>query len=338
MKCPHCGAEIGVNSKICEACGSQITYEMRREQEQVNKIGCPKCGSSNVKFTRENQGEVRGKNSKRIVHMTVGVCQDCGYTWYLSESNKISKKNNLIWWILGWIFFFPAPVMVLIWRKKNTWNIKIKIAVTIVFWLLIFIIGFIGNNVESNSKNLVAIDNTPSVESSIDFSENNNAENFSESLIVTETDENETDKYAKDDIVNQFITEYNATSQYKMTDIENGNIRTKYFGHTNNCYVEMINATEAAAKAFSVTINGGNNEELTERMFEVFPEVVRTLDSTITDEQIQQAITDFKDGNDNVYALGDSLIIRYNPLLFREDGSWLSSSRIDISSLNYGKK
>ncbi len=61
MKCPNCGAIIPANKKICEACGSQISYVMRREQEQINKQGCPQCGSSNIQFKRENQGEVRGK-------------------------------------------------------------------------------------------------------------------------------------------------------------------------------------------------------------------------------------------------------------------------------------
>ena len=36
--------------------------------------------------------------------------------------------------------------MVLIWRKKNTWDIKVKIAVTVVFWIVFFIIGATGDN------------------------------------------------------------------------------------------------------------------------------------------------------------------------------------------------
>ena len=157
MKCPNCGAVISPNSKICEYCGTQITYEMRREQEQVNKQGCPNCGSSNVTFKRENQGEIRGKKSSQIIHRTVGVCKDCGHTWYTSDiSTDIPKKNNMLWWILGWIFFFPAPVMILIWRKKNTWDIKIKIAVTVVFWIMIFIIGSAGGRSDTSSPSTTA--------------------------------------------------------------------------------------------------------------------------------------------------------------------------------------
>ena len=168
MKCPNCGAEIGPNSRSCEYCGAQITYEMRRSQEQVNKQGCPKCGSSNVTFRRENQGEIRGKNSRQIIHRTVGFCKDCGHTWYTSDiASDVPKKNTMIWWILGWIFFFPAPVMVLIWRKKNTWDIKKKIAVTVVFWLLMIIIGSVNrrNDTTAPSADSQAVKESTVIES-----------------------------------------------------------------------------------------------------------------------------------------------------------------------------
>lgn len=155
MKCPNCGAEVGTN-QVCEYCGIQITSSMRHEQEQLSKEGCPKCGSSNIQFRRENKGEIRGKNSKRIIHETIGFCKDCGYTWEPQRIKSTSPaKSNTVWWILGWIFFFPAPVMVLIWRKKNTWSTGKKIAATVIFWILLFILSAIaGNNGESQNKQI----------------------------------------------------------------------------------------------------------------------------------------------------------------------------------------
>lgn len=138
MKCPNCNAEIG-NNKFCEYCGSQITPEMRTVQEKLNKQGCPKCGSSNISFSREKQSEIRAKGRTTVVRSTVGVCKDCGYTWHVEGST--TKKRNTLLWVLGWIFFFPAPVMVLIWRKSNKWDIKVKIGVTIAFWVLLFALG-----------------------------------------------------------------------------------------------------------------------------------------------------------------------------------------------------
>ena len=164
MKCENCGAEMG-DSKFCSFCGSQITYNMRREQEQVDKQGCPKCGSSNIEFQRETQGEINNYNSKYIIKRTVGFCKDCGYTWCTDNSDAtaqavqqqqyvqdiayqrqdvlnsvlpIQKSNNSIGlWVLGWVFFFPAPIMVLVWRKQNKWSKGAKIAFTVIFWLIL---------------------------------------------------------------------------------------------------------------------------------------------------------------------------------------------------------
>ena len=160
MICPNCGAEIGQN-KVCGFCGNQISYQMQREQEQINKAGCPKCGSSNVQFRRENQGQLKGSYANQVIYQTVGLCKDCGNTWYVPNptapqpqqiyQNPQKQKSNMVWWVLGWIFFFPAPVMVLIWRKKCKWDIKVKIGVTIAFWLLIFILGSCGDSSSSST-------------------------------------------------------------------------------------------------------------------------------------------------------------------------------------------
>ena len=143
MICPHCGGEIG-NGIYCQYCGSQITAEMKKEQDIIKRQGCPKCGSADIRFNRDNQGAVYGKNANKIIHRTVGICSSCGFTWYPNLEEEAVTNNNMIWWILGWIFFFPAPVMVLIWRKKNTWNLKTKIIVTALFWVLFFFFGLAG--------------------------------------------------------------------------------------------------------------------------------------------------------------------------------------------------
>ena len=66
MKCPNCGADIEGNSRSCSYCGAPISAAMRKEQELVMKEGCPKCGSSNIQFQRENQGEYRRKTGKPL--------------------------------------------------------------------------------------------------------------------------------------------------------------------------------------------------------------------------------------------------------------------------------
>ncbi len=148
-ECPNCGAQIG-DETVCEFCGAQISYAVRRERELVNMKGCPKCGSSNITFRREQQGVSNNKNGARIVYTTTGICMDCGNTWYANTTNAAPKKSNTVWWVLGWIFCFPVPVMILIWRKKCTWTMPVKIGVTVAFWVLFFLTALISGGSSDN--------------------------------------------------------------------------------------------------------------------------------------------------------------------------------------------
>ena len=146
MRCPNCGAEIG-NSDKCEYCGSFISSDMKKEQEILNKKGCPKCGSTNVKYSRENHGEVKGKSSKTIVHTTVGICNDCGYTWYPNVDEPKKRKTWL--WVLGWVFIFPVPLTILMLRKKDM-KPALKFGIIAAAWIVYLLIGLGGNS--SNNK------------------------------------------------------------------------------------------------------------------------------------------------------------------------------------------
>lgn len=151
MKCQNCGAEIDPRSTTCSYCGSSISYEMRREQEQVNKQGCPKCGSSNISFSREKQGDYKGKKGTTVVRSTVGVCKDCGYTWYV-EGSSTPKKAPVWLWVLGWVFIFPLPLTILLLRKKDM-NPKLKYGIIAAAWVIYLIIGIAGGNGRNKDSN-----------------------------------------------------------------------------------------------------------------------------------------------------------------------------------------
>lgn len=158
MKCPNCGAEIGAGKKFCDNCGSQISYDMQREQEQLNKKGCPQCGSSNVTFNREKQGEVRGKKGTAVVRRTVGVCKDCGYTWY-TAGQAPAKKSNTWLWVLGWIFIFPVPLTILMLRKKDM-HPALKYGIIAVGWIVYLLIGLGGSGDKKTEEPTVAVEET----------------------------------------------------------------------------------------------------------------------------------------------------------------------------------
>ncbi len=209
--------------------------------------------------------------------------------------------------------------MVLIWRKKNKWDIKIKIVVTIIFWILFFALGAFGNSTDE-SKNEKATSEIETV----------SKESAAESSVE------ESENQITDDVeISQFVKDYNAQNEFVMSDFSKGNTKSKLYGYANECYIEMFNTSNG----FEVTINGGNNKEITNKMFEVLPDFIYTLDKTLTEEQISQTVSDLKNEKYLLddYKLGDNLEIKYSPLIFKDDGTCLSSSWTKISSMDYGK-
>ena len=151
MKCPNCGGEITGNNKVCEYCGSQISHEMRKEQEQVNKAGCPKCGSTNISFSRETTGAQTGKEGVAVLRETVGLCKDCGYTWTTSQTPKTTKRRTWLW-VLGWICIFPVPLTILMLRNKEM-KPALRYSIIVIGWIAYFLIGIYGNATESTTGN-----------------------------------------------------------------------------------------------------------------------------------------------------------------------------------------
>ena len=102
-----------------------------------------------------------------------------------------------------------------------------------------------------------------------------------------------------------------------MTDISKGNIRTKYFAYANNCYLEMINATDAGAEAFCISYSFG-----------------------ATDEEIEKTIADFTTNNDGDYMIegyetNSSITCTYCPTKELSNGT--SIGHIEIASSTFGK-
>ena len=190
MKCPRCGAEIPNTVKFCEYCGTQITVEMLKEQELLNKNGCPRCGSTNITFSREKQGEIKGKNDTKVIRSTVGLCKDCGYTWHVDDGQQ--EKSSKWLWVLGWICCFPIPLTILILRKKDM-EPKLKYGLIAALWILFVFIGLAGevkNSTAEGSRSSTSISQSEKEENTIG---NENSSSITETYpeAYNETSQNE---------------------------------------------------------------------------------------------------------------------------------------------------
>lgn len=106
---------------------------------------------------------------------------------------------------------------------------------------------------------------------------------------TTETEEPTTETeiiYAKDDVVNQFIADYNAKTQSEFTNIEKGNIKTKYFAESYGYYCELLNAADTDKICVKINETNENAEVGVSGMRDVFHDVVTTIDPSLTDEEV----------------------------------------------------
>lgn len=105
------------------------------------------------------------------------------------------------------------------------------------------------------------------------------------------------EKFANDEIVNDFIISYNKISASPFTDIEKGNIRTKYHALSEGYWFELLNA--ANTNAISVTINETNEtaEQGVKGMKTVFRNVVKTIDDSLSDQEINDYFDNIVNGH-----------------------------------------
>ena len=153
MKCSNCGQETKNN--ICENCGNEVALEYSDTIDNTGK--CPKCGSLKIAYERERIGTSRqyrsrknyigngrqGKSVSQSVYRTVGVCQNCGYTWNPNATTSGTRSKTWLW-VLGWILIFPLPLTIILLRKKDIAP-KIRYGVIAIAWALFLIIALLGN-------------------------------------------------------------------------------------------------------------------------------------------------------------------------------------------------
>ncbi len=153
---------------------------------------------------------------------------------------------------------------------------------------------------------------------------------------VQESKETEkANEYAEDDTINKFITLYNSSTTNLMEQIEKGNIKTKYYGHILGHSIEMINANDATAKYFSISINGSNDENDVDKIITIYKDIVKIVDSDITDEKVNDSANMMKNSSTMIeeYEVTENIKITYVPVVQLSNRK--TNCRIDIHAYNF---
>lgn len=337
MKCPNCGAEAKAG-KFCEYCGSEIPKEQPNVTINNNYYGsdtdrsnrsdagrCPKCNGSNVKFHREKVATVGKTNSrkstfsntrnsntvKQTAYRTVGICQECGYTWDpnigTNETAATAQKSKgCLWWFLMLCIW---PIALSVWFYKTDkvrLEKKWKIIILVVFWVFM----------------LITSASSPSDEASTNIP--NATESITQSTVSTEIS-NETEAPTTEipatteaavsefSVIDTFVEKYNAIAITPMTEGVEIDIHDKEGGHYRTEY-RLTAFNDAVAKQYKVgdaTIDIVNTKELFTgdniRIYlstdsvdfaeEVFDAIARIVYPTLTTEELSAAHEDLRRGS-----------------------------------------
>lgn len=289
---------------------------------------CPNCGAETTsKICEFCNSEMPKEESQTIINIT--------NNYYPSEQTSKSttpeRKKSPIWlWVLGWICIFPLPLTILLFRKKEM-KPALKYGIIAIAWIIYIIIGLSGKSENSNDNTTVTGNNSTVVE------ETANTDNATNTVVDNQEEITTTPVFFEtDEVVNQFIIDYQAVAGYKMTEISKGNIRQKCFCYAGNCYMEILDSLDSAAENVNLSINFGDCTQ--EEIMEVTTNCLKVFGAT--DEEIQKTIDDFTVNNDGDYMIegyntNSSITCTYVPT--KELSKGKSTGRIEIASSTYGK-
>ena len=155
LTCPHCGANLKVDSSAteytCEYCGSKVLLDNGGASKQT----VDNAEESGYQFEK---GRIRAqREAARQYQSNSGN----------NQTQQPKKKSKTWLWVLGWIFIFPVPLTILMLRKKDM-KPSIKYGIIAVAWIFYLLFGLSGNNNQAGTTDVAA----PSAEPTIQNTEN----------------------------------------------------------------------------------------------------------------------------------------------------------------------
>ena len=125
MDCPNCGSKLLVDKETgvctCNSCGGEFLLDDETSTQHIEIDNAEDAGYEFEKGRQKAQAEARRDHSSSYVNTTA------------TRTNSSSKKSNLKWWVIGWIFFFPIPLTILVYRSKSLPQ-KAKVIILSVLW------------------------------------------------------------------------------------------------------------------------------------------------------------------------------------------------------------
>ena len=315
MKCKNCGAKLKVNAEVkeanCQFCGTEFKIDDEVQHHKLDDAEQMGYELEKGKIrAREEAKQAKIEEQNAILQAKIEEQKAILQAQYEEEK----RKKNLKWWIIGWIFFFPIPLTILIWKSK--WDQKKKIIATVVLWGVLLLIGTLSPN------------DTTSTETS-------NSKSGGTEQVETDVNINDT-----------FIKKYNANSSSKIENVtafdaqdkESGYYRTEFrlnafennssiHGTIANGTIDLINYGSLGEKDKFRLYASTDGEE---QMKEIFKKAINIMDSSISDDEINEEINEAIKIKDNRFVLKGNVDSGY--IMFTK-GKWeiLIDSNIEFA-------
>ena len=252
--------------------------------------------------------------------------QDSATVWSSYKENEFNYKCGNFGTIFEKWIFSPKCSVKAGGKAKKYLRRWAKTRIIAVDWILCGIIVLAGCSGDSNAtgnsekdvSNSVVSEETVQSDNSITTSSSNN-----------ENEIEEPQKIVNDEVVNGFLSE----CKFDYGEIDNGNIRTKFFVHINGCRTELLNSN---TNVLSITINGYHIDNINEEeVLEAFKMVAQTINGNDYDTELEEVINGLLEHNTDIYKghIG-SLYYIFHPFVEFSDGE-VSQSRIDIGTDKY---
>ena len=120
--CPYCGAPVIMDKKgvgLCEYCGQYVMWD-----DGSQKVVLEDAYNSGYEFEKGRQ-------------QAQAELQD---TYARTQYAEAPRRRHWFWWVMGWIFIYPIPLMILMIRNRamNPWA---RALISIAGWASYFLIA-----------------------------------------------------------------------------------------------------------------------------------------------------------------------------------------------------
>lgn len=153
---------------------------------------------------------------------------------------------------------------------------KVIFTVMGLFLTMGIVFGITGCGANDNSQESTSATNSPSTTSNSMTSE----------VVPSGSSSTEKESYAEDQIINQFIISYNATTENTLTDISKGNIKTKYYAYSFGYYLELLDSSDTGKITVTINETNDNANSGTAGMKDVFHDVIKAIDPSLSDDSV----------------------------------------------------